>query len=134
MYIFEFDDKFDLKNVEVFDKTKSSYTFNVLATGSRMMGYLLNMTNSFDYTFTQTNKDKSKFSIGYVDYDKKKGEKGWYFGSINYGGGKMTTDKIKFDTKATWQHVYPGKPGYVMISEYFRKEKKLEFKMEKLNF
>ena len=41
---------------------------------------------------------------------------------------------MKFDKKADWQHVYPGKPGYVMITEYFRKEKKLEFRMEKLNF
>jgi hypothetical protein len=134
MYIFEFNGNFDLKNVSVFDKTKSSYTYPVVTGGNRMTGLYLNYTNSFDYSFTQMSKDKSKFSVGYVDYDKKKGDKGWYFGSINYNDGQLKTDKVKFDKKATWQHVYPGKPGYVMISEYFKKEKKLEFRMEKLNF
>ncbi len=134
MFVFEFDNTFDLKNVTPFEKTKSSYTYGVLTGGSRMTGMFLKYMGDYDYSFTQMSKDKSKFSVGYVDYDKKKGDSGWYFGSINYGDGKLTTDKVKFDKKATWQYVYPGKPGYVMISEYYKKEKKLEFRMEKLNF
>ncbi len=135
MYIFEFDEQFSLKGVSIFDKTKSSYTLQGAVIGSsRMVGMLLKHLGQFDYTFTQLSKDKSKFSVGYVDYDKTKGQKGWYFGSINYSDGKLTTDRVKFDTKSTWQHVYQGKPGYVMISEYFKKEKKMEFRMEKVNF
>ena len=98
------------------------------------MGVYLHYLNCYDYTFTQMNKDKSKFSIGYVDYEKGKADKGWYFGTINYSDSKLTTDKVKFSSKATWHRVYPGKPGYVMIMEYFRKEKKLDFRMEKVNF
>jgi hypothetical protein len=135
MYILEFDDKFDLKNVSVFDKTSTDYNVRGVAIGSgRAMGVFLNYLDAYDYSFTQVSKDKTKFSVGFVDYDKKKGDKGWYFGSINYSDGKLKTDKLKFDKKATWQHVYQGKPGYVMISEYFKKEKKLEFRMEKVNF
>lgn len=135
LYLFEFDDKFNLKGVSIYDKSKSTYTLQGAVVGSsRMVGMLLKYLGEFDYTFTQQSKDKTKFSIGYVDYDKTKGQKGWYFGSINYSDGKLTTDKVKFDTKSTWQHVYQGKPGYVMISEYFKKEKKMEFRMEKVNF
>jgi hypothetical protein len=135
IYLFEFDEKFNLKGVSIYDKSKSSYTLQGAVVGSsRIVGVMLKYLGQFDYTFTQQSKDKSKFSIGYVDYDKTKGQKGWYFGSINYSDGKLTTDKVKFDTKSTWQHVYQGKPGYVMISEYFKKEKKMEFRMEKVNF
>jgi hypothetical protein len=134
IYVFEFTDKFDLKNVSVFDKSRSPYTFNGITNGSRMTGMVLKYMDAYDYSFTQMSKDKSKFSIGYVDYDKTKGDKGWYFGTINYSDNVFKKDKLRFDTKATWQYVYPGKPGYVMISEYFRKDKKLEFRMEKLNF
>ena len=133
MYVFEFTNSFDLKNVSVFDKSRSSETFYGVTMG-RMLGLYLNHLEAYDYSFTQMSKDKSKFSIGYVDYDKTKGDKGWYFGSINYSDNTFKKDKLRFDTKATWQYVYPGKPGYVMISEYFRKEKRLEFRMEKLNF
>lgn len=135
MYIFEFDKNFDLKDVQVFDKTKSVYNLSaIIGGGARGMGVYLQYLNCYDYTFTQMNKDKSKFSIGYVDYEKGKADKGWYFGSINYSGSKLTTDRVKFSSKATWYHVYPGKSGYVMIMEYFRKEKKLDFRMEKVNF
>ena len=133
MYIFEFNNTFDLKNVSVFDKSRSTEIINGIA-GGRVLGMYLNYLGSYDYSFTQMSKDKSKFSVGFVDYDKTKGDKGWYFGTINYSDNTFKTDKVRFDTKATWQYVYPGKPGYVMISEYFRKEKKLEFRMEKLNF
>ena len=134
MYVFEFDNTFDLKNVSVFDKSRSSLTIPGITGGARTTGLFLYYMGAFDYSFTQLSKDKSKFSIGFVDYDKTKGSKGWYFGSINYADGKFKSDKIKYDTKATSQYVYPGKPGYVMISEYFKKEKKIEFRLEKLNF
>lgn len=134
MYVFEFNTTFDLQNVTAFDKTRSSYTYGVITGGSRTTGMFLKYMGDYDYSFTQMSKDKSKFSVGYVDYDKTKGEKGWYYGAINYSDGKLTTDKVKFDKKATWQYVYPAKPGYVMISEYYKKERRLEFKMEKLNF
>jgi hypothetical protein len=134
LYVFEFDQTFDLKNVTVFDKTPSTVVFPGIVGSSRVLGMYLQYIGEFEYAFTQMSKDKSKFSVGYVDYDKTKGQKGYYFGSINYTDGKLTTDKMKFDKKAEWQHVYPGKPGYVMITEYFKKEKKLEFRMEKLNF
>ncbi len=135
MYILEFDGTFTLKKVSKFDKTKNGETVPVFfGAGPRLNGLYLRAIGAFDYEFTQISKDKSKFTVGYVDYEKAKGDKGWYFGSINYAGEKLTTDRVKFDTKATWQHVYPGKPGYIMITEYFRKEKKLDFRMEKVNF
>ena len=134
MYVFEFDSTFNLKNVSVFDKSKTSVDLPMITGGAKITGMFLKTSGYFGYSFTQTSKDKSKFSIGFLNNDDTKGSKGWYFGSINYSDGKFTTDKIKLNTKDAKQYVYPAKPGYVMISEYFEKEKKIEFRLEKLNF
>ena len=57
-----------------------------------------------------------------------------FYRIVIFKNGEFINDKIKFDTKAKWQQIYPAKSGYVMIAEYFKKEKKLEFRMEKVNF
>jgi hypothetical protein len=28
----------------------------------------------------------------------------------------------------------PGKPGYILLTEYFRKDKKLDMRLEKINY
>jgi hypothetical protein len=132
LYVLEFNDQFDLKNVSVFDKTKSNVEVEILG-GMRLVGVYMDYFNLFDYAFTQVGAKNNTFSIGYVDYSREKGDKGLYFGSISYNGSDLKTDKIKFEKKASWQHVYPAKPGYVMITEYYRKEKRLEYRLEKLN-
>lgn len=136
MYVVEFDDKFNIQKVNIYDKSKSVIEMpaGTAHWTSNTVGFYLKAYDCFDYLFTQVNKDKSSFSTGYLDYDRKAEDKGWYFGSINYKDGELTTDKVKFSTKSTWQKISPGKTGYIMITEYFRKEKKLQFRMEKINF
>ena len=87
----------------------------------------------FDYDFTQTNKEHTRFSVCYSDYVRDKDFKGKTFNSITYNEGKMTTDKIELTSKAKWLRVFPAKTGSVMIMEYFKKEKRLEMRLEKLN-
>ena len=64
---------------------------------------------------------------------KNKDYKGLTFHSISYYDGKITQDKINLKTNAKWLNVYPAKPGSVMIMEYFKKDKRLDMHMEKLN-
>lgn len=135
--IFEFDNSFGLKDIKIFDKTKNNVQMpkGTEFWSPRIIAYMMKHAwGGFDYQFTQIAKDKSKFTVGYLDYEKSDDMKGYIFGSINYSDSKFNTDKIKISSKASWFSTYPGKEGYIMISEYFRKEKKLEFRMEKVNF
>jgi hypothetical protein len=132
LYVFEFDPSFKLKDVKVFEKTSSSFETEAMA-GPRLLGHYMKFLGAFDYSYTQLSGDKSTFNVGYIDYSREKGDRGNYFGAINYDGNKFTTDKIKFEKKSTWFQVYPAKPGHVMILEYYRKEQRLDMRIEKLN-
>jgi hypothetical protein len=92
----------------------------------------LKMTGSFDYEFTTAEADNSTFSVCYSDWIRSSDYKGQTFNSIRYNGEKFVTDKIELKSKASRMKVFPAKTGSVMIVEYFKKEKKLEFRIEKL--
>jgi len=78
-------------------------------------------------------QSNASFVSSYTDYERSKDYKGLIFNSISYYDGKITTDKINLKTKASSLRVLPAKPGSVLIIEYYKKEKKLDFRMEKLN-
>ena len=136
IYLFEFDQKFDLAGVTVYDKSKTNVE---LPSGAeywtpRTTGYMLDLYGQFDYTFTQASTDNSEFYVGYLDRQKmEKGKRDWIFGAITYRDGGLTTDKTVVGSEATWFTVQPAKPGYFVVTEYFRKKKTLEFRMEKFN-
>ncbi len=58
--------------------------------------------------------------------------KGQTFNAIRYNGSKFSTDKIQLKSKASKLRVFPAKAGSVMILEYFKKDKRLDFRLEKL--
>lgn len=87
----------------------------------------------FDYEFTQTDNNHSRFSIGYSDYEKTDEYKGNTFNAITYSDGKITRDKINLKSKSSWMRILPGKPGFVMVMEYFKKEKRMDLRLEKIN-
>lgn len=136
LYVFEFDAGFRLNNIKTYNKTPSNAVLPAGAgmLSARTVGLYLKNYGGFDYQFSQMSRDKSEFNCGYLDYDKTKGNKHWTFGSVNYSEGRLSGDKLDLDSKATWFRVHPGKPGYVMITEYFEKEKRMDFRMEKLNY
>lgn len=137
MFIFEFTPDFKLNNVKVFDKGKSNFQ---LPRGSeyysvQLLAAYIKSVGGFDYTFTQPDNSKNVFSVGYVDYEKKKGEKNeWVFGAITCADSEFSADKISLQTEASELQVFVAKPGYVMISEYFSKAKKMDLRLEKINY
>lgn len=137
MFIFEFSSDFKLTNVKVFDKGKSNFQ---LPRGAeyysvQLLASYIKSVGGFDYTFTQPDNNKNVFSVGYVDYEKKKGEKNeWIFGAITCADSEFSTDKISLQTEASELQVFVAKPGYVMISEYFSKAKKMDLRLEKINY
>jgi hypothetical protein len=138
MMIFQFDENYKLEKVEVVDKVQSKdwlpKGWEFLSTPT--LGYLMKSYGWFDYVYTSMSPDKKTFNVAYINYDKKKGEEGsnYVVGSIAYGKDKtIVSSKLRLSKKPTSYNVMPAKPGYVAIIEYYRKEKKIEFRLEKMN-
>jgi hypothetical protein len=135
MLLLQFNDRFEVENATIYDK----YNNNVeMPSGTEFMSphtiaLYLKSAGAFDYTFMQPGKNKASFVIGYTDYEKGKDYKGLSFNSISYAGGNITTDKIKLKSSSSQMLIFPAKSGSVMIAEYFKKDKRMDFRMEKLN-
>lgn len=134
-YLFQFSTDFTIKDVKVIEKNKSDFAYPGTDYMSiSVMGIFVKYLGGFDYSFLQKSNDKSLFTIGYLDYEKRKGEKdGYLIGTLNYVDNEWVNDKIKLSSSSTSFSVLPGKPGYVMVFEYFKKEKKMDVRLEKLN-
>ncbi|HYG50698.1 MAG TPA: DUF6770 family protein [Flavobacteriales bacterium] len=136
MIAFEFDSKFTPKKVYIIEKDASKVLlpagYGILPMNT--LGIYLKQTNSFDYSFTYTSSDNKTFNSTYVNYDKEKSEGNKYvIGNIVYKNNELNTDKIPLTSKPTAFYVMPGKPGYIVIFEYFRKTRELKVRLEKLD-
>lgn len=126
---------FVLTDAKIYEKNNNNFS---LGTGSDMssphtLALFAKAYGAFDYDYTQMGNNNESFSSTYTDYERSKGYKGMTFNSISYYGGKLTSDKINLKTDATKLKVLPGKPGSVLLLEYFKKAKRLDLRMEKLN-
>jgi len=101
--------------------------------GAQPKGRFLEFIDAYDYEFTQKTADVDRFTIGYIDFERKP-EKRSIFGAITYFEGKLSQDKIDLKSDASSLRVLPAKPGYLAIIEYFKKEKKLEYRLEPINY
>lgn len=138
MAIFQFDANFGIRKVHIFEKDKNTTDLppGMLITSSKLLSYIAKSNGGFDYIFTQPSKDNGTFVVNYINYDRVKGQKGKnQLGSIVYTPEKtFTTDKIDLSRKSIRYYVYRAKQGYVMVSEYDEKLKKIDSRLEKINF
>ena len=132
----KFDNQLNVKEVKIYPKNENGIE---LQSGSELvsaplLGKMIKYQyNGFDYSYTQTNKDVSSFSVCFSDYERGKDYRGSTFNSISYNNGKITTDKLHTKSDASRSWVLPGKQGQVLVVDYYRKDKKLEAHLEKLN-
>jgi hypothetical protein len=137
MVCLEFDSKLKFKDATIFDKQKSNIALpeGWGAIDANKLGMMMKLYGYFDYSFTITSSDKKTFYSTYVDYEKNKEAGSSYsIGNIAYTKDqKLTFDKILLTTKPTDFYVFQAKPGYIAIVEYFRKQKKVTLRLEKLN-
>jgi hypothetical protein len=135
MVMLELTPDFNLKNARLIEKNKND--FSLMAFTDFLSPHTLAMVakaaGSFDYSYTQIGKNNATFTTAYTDYERNKDYKGLTFHALSYYDGKINEDKINLKSKATDLQVMPAKPGSVLIIEYFKKEKKLEMRMEKIN-
>jgi hypothetical protein len=133
MVMMQFDNKFKVTNATIYDKRNNTAMMSsaVDYNSQHIIAKYLKMVGAFDYEFTTGDQDNSNFAVCYSDYEH--GDySGSTFNAIRYNGKKLTTDKIELKSKASVLRVFPAKGGSVMILEYFKKAKRLDFRLEKL--
>jgi hypothetical protein len=130
----EFNSKYKITNATIYDKTRNT----AIATNAsdynsqHMLAEYLKMVGAFDYAFTTGDADNANFAICYSDWERSSEYHGQTFNAIKYNGKKFTTDKIELKSKASMMRIFPAKGGSIMIMEYFKKDKRLDFRLEKL--
>lgn len=138
MVIFEFNSDYSIAKVHIFEKDKNVVTLPAGATyySSKMLSYYAKAVGGFDYAFTQLSPNQNTFYVSYINYDVEKGERGKnVLGTIVYTPEKVfTVDKLALNRKSTLYFVYRAKDGYVLVTEYFKKEKRLDSRLEKVNY
>ena len=137
MIMLELSKNFDLENAKLYEKNKNNFSLFGYTSTDFMTPHTLALVakvyGAFDYSYTQMGKNNASFVSAYTDYERSKGYKGLTFNSISYYDNKLSTDKINLKTDASRMIVLPAKPGSVILMEYFRKEKRLDMRMEKIN-
>lgn len=138
MVVFEFTSDYTIKKVHVFEKDKN---ITALPSGSeylspKLVSFYAKAHGGFDYAFTQRAPDKSTFHVSYVNYDREKGQASKnVLRSIVYTPEKtFTVDGINLDRKSSFYFVNRAKDGYVLVTEYFKKERRLDSRLEKINY
>ena len=134
MVMMEFNDKDKVTNATIFDKQDNTALGGPAAdyNSQHLLANYLKMIGAFDYEFTTGDEDNTNFAVCYSDWVRSSDYKGQTFNAIHYNGKKFTTDKIELKSKASTLRVFPAKSGSIMILEYFKKDKKLDFRLEKL--
>jgi hypothetical protein len=134
LVIMEFNSQYKVTGATIYEKTHNTAEASAMSdyNSQHAIANYLKMTGAFDYEFTTGEADNSNFSICYSDYVRSSEYKGQTFNAIRYNGSKFTTDKIQLKSKASLLRVFPAKAGSVMILEYFKKDKRLDFRLEKL--
>jgi hypothetical protein len=134
MVIMEFNEKYKLSGANIYNKTNNTAEASTMSdySSQHAIAMYLKMNGSFDYEFTTGEGDNANFSVCYSDWVRSSEYKGQTFNSIHYNGSKFTTDKMELKSKASKMRIFPAKAGSVMIMEYYRKDKRLDFRLEKL--
>jgi hypothetical protein len=134
MVMMEFNDKFKVTNATIFDKTNN--TVQPLGgadfISQHALALQLKSDGAFDYEFTTFEPDNSNFTVCYSDWVRSGEYKGKTFNTIRYNGDKYVTDKIQLKSSAKKTKIFPAKAGSIMIMEYYKKEKKIDLRLEKI--
>lgn len=138
MVIFQFNPDYSISKVHIFPKDKNVV---MLPAGygwlnTKMLSYYAKTVGGFDFSFSQVSSDKETFTVAYINYDREQGEKSKnVLGTIVYTPEKtFSIDKMDLNRKSTDYYVYRGKDGYILVTEYFKKEKRVNSRLEKINF
>ncbi len=136
MVVIQFNADMTVKNYDIIEKQKTRV---VLPSGygiyppALLAAYIKN-TGGFDYAATSQDRAADKYSVVFTDANRKsddsKEKSDRMIGAINFKGSEYTATRTPINSDASVCKIRPGKPGYVSVVEYFRKAKKLSYRLE----
>ena len=134
LFVFEMSPDLDLIKVHTVEKNRSNVELPIgpnLA-NPQVLARAIDRMGLFDFRYILPGEDNKSFTIGMVDKDKVAGENnGWKFRAAIFSNGKFTTRQTEIKDGASSRNVAPGKPGQVLIQEYFKKKKQLDVRVAK---
>lgn len=140
MVIIELDEKNELADYDIVQKRKRSVLLpeGYGVYGSTRLGYYINSIGEFDYSFTAREPEADKFTVVYTDADRKE-EKGAknskvMLGVIVVNKGEKSTERVGINPETRSYWIREAKPGYILVGEYWRKEKAITYRLEKVSF
>lgn len=134
MVLLEFDRSFNITAAHVYPKNENKINIPMLLNSSFLSAGMVKSAGGFDYNFLQTNKQHSLFTFTFTDLERsKKKVNPLTFNTVSYYNNAFSTDKIQLKSESSVTRILPSKTGTVMIMEYFKKEKRLDMRMEKIN-
>ncbi len=134
MVVIELDPEFNVQGIELIEKQQNSYTLPGTPFGGvSQVGLLAERRGYFDYSYCQHTDEG--FMIGYVNRERGGGLKRKYiFGGVTNVDNEYSYDKIELTQKGVQTNILRGKPGYVLLMDYYKKEKAIDMHLEKINF
>lgn len=127
----------DLKveKIKVFDKKKHSVGLpqSALFLGSATLGNYVKLYGGYDYRYTQLIKGEKPYFISTYFDRADENDKEPKFKIVSNIDGSFSEDAVSLKTEATDIIVSKAKPGHILITEYFKKEKKMTLRLEKIN-
>ena len=139
MWLLEMDADLNPLAIQYYEKDGSSVKLppGTDMAGTGLAGFVIKWIGGFDYQFLQQSNDGAAFNIAYINYDREKGSKTkTIVGNIFLPkDGTLSFDKVDITApKNTVFYLYPAQGNAVMVSQFLKKEKTLEFKLVKLNY
>lgn len=132
--VFKFDNKFNLQNIQVFEKGKSRAPSITDFGSPQLNAHALKAFGAFDYVFSQTDVKRDRLYMNFIDYERLKGEKNKFaLKTIIYDDGSLSEDKIYLNEGKRVSRVMPGKLGSVLLMDYNKRKKTLDIHLEKIN-
>lgn len=133
MVIFQFDKDLDMKQINIFEKSKSDVSLpeGYGTANARMLSIMAKQVGGFDFEYSQIDEKGETFDVIYVDREKNKGEKSKFVvAAIRYNGNKYVVNKIDLDRKTDIDVILPAVKGSVYVGGYYRKLKSYESSIE----
>jgi hypothetical protein len=135
MVVIEFDENKSMVDFKLIKKKGTSVLLpeGMGMYGTTTLGYYVKSQGDFDYSFTSSDKAKDNFEIVYIDADRKTEKKATtkadvMVGVISIKGGKLTQTRVPVNCTSNRWWLQPAKPGYISVTEYFRKEKRIDMR------
>jgi len=141
MILIEFDEN---KEMVAFKKVHKKKTSVLLGSGMGLvntttLGYYIKSKGGFDYIFTSKDKEKDHYEVMYLDADRKEDKKSSdksdiMVGVIKIKNGETSEIRVPINTESKIFWIQQAKPGFISVGEYYRKEKRLDFRLEQLTY